>query len=77
MGRISSIQQNTVLEVVELAFETVEFSQHHHLPHKNDDIKQPSELEGLRMENERLRELLQEKALEMEALVDVMDVDSG
>ncbi|GJW21152.1 hypothetical protein Tco_0031774 [Tanacetum coccineum] len=61
MGRISSIQQNTVLEVVELSFETVKFSQHHHLPHKNDDIKQPSELEGLRMENERLRELLQEK----------------
>ncbi|GJY25816.1 hypothetical protein Tco_0400542 [Tanacetum coccineum] len=60
MGRISIESAKTVLEVAELAFKTVEFSHNHHLPHKNDDVKKPSELEGLRMENEKLRALLQE-----------------
>lgn len=66
MGRISIESAKTVLEVAELAFKTVEFSHNHPLPHKSehpkdDDVKKPSsELEGLRMENERLRALLQE-----------------
>nr|GEV84140.1 elongation factor 4 [Tanacetum cinerariifolium] len=62
MGRISIESAKTVLEVAELAFKTVEFSHNHPLPHKNEhyNVKKPSELEGLRMENEKLRALLQE-----------------
>lgn len=62
MGRISIESAKTVLEVAEVAFKAVEFSNHHHLPHhrKSDPKTQESEVEELRKENERLRDLLQQ-----------------
>nr|XP_043632756.1 uncharacterized protein LOC122603953 [Erigeron canadensis] len=63
MGRISIESAKTVLEVAEVAFKAVEFSNHHHLPHpRKSDPKsqQEAEVEELRMENERLRDLLQQ-----------------
>lgn len=71
MGRISIESAKAVLEVADVAFKAVEFSHDHHLPHMNKhkensgDKKQPSEmkekeLEDLRSENQRLRNLLEQ-----------------
>lgn len=74
MGHISIESAKTVLEVADVAFKAVEFSKHHHLPHKTghhensgdkNETKQPlevkeKELEALRLENQRLRDLLEQ-----------------
>ncbi|XP_071735359.1 uncharacterized protein [Rutidosis leptorrhynchoides] len=71
MGRISIESAKTVLEVADVAFKAVEFSHHHHLPHINGheaesvDKKQQlddkdKELEDLRLDNQRLRDLLEQ-----------------
>ncbi|KAI7724646.1 hypothetical protein M8C21_006380 [Ambrosia artemisiifolia] len=74
MGRISVESAKTVLEVAEVAFKAVEFSHKHPIHYKNGhkdesdhnqeeskpfDVKE-KELEGLRLENQRLRELLEQ-----------------
>lgn len=74
MGHISIQSAKTVMEVAEVAFKAVEFSKHHplHLKtehqeksgEKNDkkqslDVKE-KELEALRSENQRLRDLLEQ-----------------
>lgn len=76
MGRITMATAKTVMEVAEVAFKAAEFSHHHHPHlHRNnehqqkaadkDEKKQPlevkeNELEALRLENQRLRGLLEE-----------------
>ncbi|CAI9272149.1 unnamed protein product [Lactuca saligna] len=74
MGRISIESAKTVLEVAEVAFKAVEFSHHHPLHLKTEhqeksgdknENKQPlevkeKELEALRSENQRLRDLLEQ-----------------
>ncbi|KVI08688.1 uncharacterized protein LOC112528301 [Cynara cardunculus var. scolymus] len=73
MGRITMETAKTVLEVAEVAFKAAEFSHEHH-PHlprnnehqqKSDDDNQKKqvkekELEALRLENQRLRGLLEQ-----------------
>ncbi|KAI3794415.1 hypothetical protein L1987_37046 [Smallanthus sonchifolius] len=74
MGRISVESAKTVLEVAEVAFKAVEFSHNHPLHHNNGhrensgdkneatkplDVKE-KELEALRSENRRLRDLLEQ-----------------
>ncbi|KAK9062140.1 hypothetical protein SSX86_019326 [Deinandra increscens subsp. villosa] len=74
MGRISVESAKTVLEVAEVAFKAVEFSHHHPLHYKNGHQEKSGdknegakpleskekELEALRLENQRLRDLLEE-----------------